>query len=198
MSSDNLDAALARGPDAELVRGALADDAQSARALVERHRDAVYRLARSATGDAEEAFDITQDAFVAAFAALHRYDPARPFRGWIAAIALNKCRDHARRRTVRRFLGLPMPKNAADWIADVAPTPEAIAADRAELAATARAIAGLPSSLKEVLILRSIEGLSQEETAQALGISIKAVETRLYRARQKLLQAARDNAPPRV
>ncbi|HSJ77682.1 MAG TPA: RNA polymerase sigma factor [Erythrobacter sp.] len=190
MSNDNLDAAL--------VRGALADDAQSARALVERHRDAVYRLARSATGDPEEAFDITQEAFVAAFAALHRYDPARPFRGWIAAIALNKCRDHARRRAVRRFLGLPLPDNAADWVADDAPSPETVAADRAELAATARAIAALPSSLKDVLILRSIEGLSQDETAQALGVSVKAVETRLYRARQKLRQAARDNAPPRV
>lgn len=89
MNSDN--------PDAALVCRALAGEQQAARQLVERHREGVYRLARSATGDAEEAFDITQDTFVAAFAALHRYDPARPFRGWIAAIALNKCRDHMRR-----------------------------------------------------------------------------------------------------
>ena len=198
MSSDNLDPALASGPDAALVRGALADDAQAARALVERHRDAIYRLARSATGDAEEAFDITQEAFVAAFAALHRYDPARPFRGWIAAIALNKCRDHARRRTVRRFLGLPLPDNVADWVPDDAPLPEAVAADRAELAATARAIAALPSNLKDVLILRTIEGFSQEETAQTLGISAKAAETRLYRARQKLAQAVRGAPRSRV
>lgn len=185
-------------PDAALVRRALADDAQAARALVERHREAVYRLARSAIGDAEEAFDITQQAFVAAFAALHRYDPARPFRGWIAAIALNKCRDHARRRAVRHFLGFPLPDNAADWIADEHPSPETVAADRAELAATARAIAALPSSLKDVLILRTIEGLSQEETAQALGISAKAAETRLYRARQKLAAAMRGEARARV
>lgn len=198
MNSDNLDPALARGPDAALVRGALADDGQAARALVERHREAVYRLARSATGDAEEALDITQEAFVAAFAALHRYDPARPFRGWIAAIALNKCRDHARRRAVRRLLGLPLPDKAADWIADEAPSPETVAADRADLAATARAIAELPSSLKDVLILRTIEGLSQEETAQSLGISGKSVETRLYRARQKLVEAMRGEPRSRV
>lgn len=198
MNSGNLDPALSREPDALLVRGALADDAQAARALVERHRDAVYRLARSATGDPEEAFDITQDAFVAAFAALHRYDPARPFRGWIAAIALNKCRDHARKRAVRRFLGLPLPDNLADWVADNAPSPEIVAADRAELAATARAIATLPTSLKDVLLLRTIEGMSQHETAAALGISTKAVETRLYRARQKLSEMVRGVPPTRV
>jgi RNA polymerase sigma-70 factor (ECF subfamily) len=84
-----------------------------------------------------------------------------------------------------------MPQNAADWIAEDAPLTDTIAADRAELAATARAIAALPASLKDVLILRTIEGLSQEETAKALGISAKAVETRLYRARQKLGQAVR-------
>lgn len=184
--------------DAVLVRGALAGDRQAERALVERHREAVYRLARAATGDAEEAFDIVQEAFVAAFGALARYDPARPFRGWISAITLNKCRDRARRRAVRRWLGLPLPESAADWVADEAPSPEAVAADRAELAATARAIAALPTNLKEVLLLRTIEGLSQQETAEALGIGIKAVETRLYRARQKLAEALRDEAQPRV
>ncbi len=198
MTSEDPDAALARGPDAVLVRGALAGDPQAERALVERHREAVYRLARTATGDAEEAFDITQDAFIAAFGALSRYDPTRSFRGWIAAITLNRCRDWARRRVVRRFLGLPLPDNAAEWIADDAPSPETQAADRAALAATARAIAALPSSLKDVLILRTIEGLSQQETAAALGISAKAVETRLYRARQKLAAAVRGMPDPHV
>lgn len=188
------------GPDldAALVRGALARDSRAQRALVERHREAVYRLARAATGDAEEAFDITQDAFVAAFAALSRYDPARPFRGWIAAIALNKCRDFARRQAVRRFLRMPLPDRAAEWIADDAPLPETLAADRAELAATARAIAALPHSLKAVLVLRTIEGLSQQETAEVLGITPKAVETRLYRARTKLSEAVRGAPPSRV
>lgn len=185
-------------PDATLVRGVLAGEAQAARALVERHREAIYRIARAATGDAEEAFDITQEAFVAAFSALSRYDLERPFRGWIAAIALNKCRDRARRLSVRQFLGLPMPDNLAEWIADDAPSPETQAANRQELVATACALAALPSSLKDVLILRTIEGLSQQETADALGISAKAVETRLYRARQKLSEMVRGEPRPRV
>ncbi|MBI1402790.1 MAG: sigma-70 family RNA polymerase sigma factor [Porphyrobacter sp.] len=185
-------------PEAALVRAALSGDAQASRALVEAHREAVYRMARAYTGDPDEAFDLTQEAFLAAFGALSRYDPARPFRGWIFAIARNKCRDWSRRRAVRRFLGLPLPDSAADWVADDNPSPEAQEISRDELAMTARAIADLPPSLKEVLILRTIEGLSQQETAQALGVSIKAVETRLYRARAKLNEAVRGEPPGRV
>jgi len=190
VTPDNLDAAL--------IRGARAGDSGAQRALVERYRETVYRLARTATGDSEEAFDIAQEAFVAAFGALSRYDPERSFKAWISAITLNKCRDWARRRAVRRFIGLPMPEQAADWIADDAPSAETLAADRAELAAAARAIAKLPASLKDVLILCTIEGLSQQETAMTLGISLKAVETRLYRARQKLVGIMRGGPDARV
>ena len=190
MTPDNLDAAL--------VRGARAGDSGAQRALVERYRETVYRLARTATGDSEEAFDIAQEAFVAAFGALSRYDPERSFKTWISAITLNKCRDWARRRAVRRFIGLPMAEQATDWIADDAPSAETLVADRAELAATARAIAGLPANLKDVLILCKVEGLSQQETAIALGISVKAVETRLSRARQKLVGILRGGPDARV
>lgn len=190
MTPDNLDAAL--------IRGARAGDPGAQRALVERYRETVYRLARSATGDTEEAFDIAQEAFVAAFAALNRYDPERPFKAWISAITLNKCRDWARRRAVRRFIGMPMTEQAADWIGDDAPSAETLAADRAELAAAARAIAKLPASLKDVLILCTVEGLSQQDAAMTLGISLKAVETRLHRARQKLMVILRDSSDARV
>jgi RNA polymerase sigma-70 factor (ECF subfamily) len=181
--------------DAALVTGALAGDPQAQRALVERHRDAIYRLARTATGDADEAFDIVQETFLAAFGALRRYDPARPLRAWLAAIALNKARDWTRRMKVRRFLRLAMPEGAANWVRDDLPLPDDVAEQRDALAATARAVAALSPNLKEVLLLRTVEGLSQAETAQALGISTKAVETRLYRARQKLGEALRDDPP---
>jgi RNA polymerase sigma-70 factor (ECF subfamily) len=111
---------------------------------------------------------------------------------------LNKCRDRARRRAVRRFLGLPLADNAAEWVPDDSPSPEKQAASRDELVATARALAALPSALKDVLILRTIEGMSQQETATALGISAKAVETRLYRARQKLSEMVRGETRSRV
>lgn len=184
--------------DSALVTRALAGDPQAQRALVEHHREAIYRLARTATGDPDEALDIVQETFLAAFGALRRYDPARPLRAWLAAIALNKVRDWARRRAVRRFLGLAMPEDAAGWVRDDAPLPDEVAEQREALAATAHAVAALSPNLKDVLLLRTIEGLSQAETALALGVSEKAVETRLYRARQKLAAMSRDDPAARV
>ncbi len=173
--------------DATLVERCLFGESQAQRALVERHRPAIWRLARNATGSAEEAYDISQETFVAAFAALKRYDPARSFRGWLVRIALNKCRDWSRRRAVRRMFQFAMPEDHEATFADDAALPDRITEGRAELAKVSRAIADLPNRLKEVLLLRAIDGLSQTETAVLLGITEKAVETRLARARRKLL-----------
>jgi RNA polymerase sigma factor (sigma-70 family) len=184
--------------DAELAALALAGQQSAYGELMRRHRDAVFRLARGHAGDATEALDITQETFISAFAALGRYDGARPFRLWIARIAVNKCRDWARRRAVRRFFTFARPIEEAGAVADGMPTPEEAVQSRAELAHIHAAIAALPGNLKDVLVLRAIEGMSQAEAAQILGISEKAVETRLYRARNKLAEGLRDGATGRV
>src|SRR3546814_15365309 len=72
-------------------------------------RSGVYRLIVKQIGDADEAMDLTQETFVSGFSALDRYDGERPFRTWIARIALNKCRDWARRRKVRAFFSRALP-----------------------------------------------------------------------------------------
>ena len=179
---------LGEASDAELVALARGGAQAAYRALTERHRDGLYRLARGATGDPEEAFDVTQESFIAAFAALDSYDPTRPFRAWISRIALNKARDALRRRAVRRLFSFAMPNAAIETADPASPVDEALA-DRQELARASVAIANLPSRLKEVLLLRTVEGMSQSEVAAALGISDKAVETRLYRARKTLAAA---------
>ncbi len=172
--------------DGELAALALAGRQAAYRELLARHRDAVFRLVRAATGDQNEALDVTQEVFVSAFAALKRYDPDRPFVAWLKRIALNKCRDWARRRTVRSFFTRAIPLEDALGIADDAALADTQAADRAELARVSAAIAKLPARLREVLLLRAVDGLSQNEAADILGVSEKTVETRLYRARAKL------------
>lgn len=184
--------------DRTLAAHALAGRQDAYAALMRRHRDAVWRLARGHVGDNDEALDITQEVFIAAFAALARYDGARPFRAWIARITLNKCRDWGRRRAVRRFFAFARPIDEAGDIADVAPDPEAALRSQRELARINAAIAALPAPLKDVLLLRTIEAMSQADTAATLGLSEKAVETRLYRARAKLSESLRDDAAPRV
>jgi RNA polymerase sigma factor (sigma-70 family) len=178
--------------DGVLAARALAGHQSAYGALMRRHRDAVWRLARSHVGDADEALDITQETFVAAFAALDRYDAARPFRLWIARIALNKCRDWGRRRTVRRFFTFARPIDEAMAVADPHASPEAALQSTRAVSDIQAAVAALPATLKDVLLLRTIEEMSQADTAAVLGITEKAVETRLYRARAKLAAVVRD------
>lgn len=174
--------------DADLVARALAGRQDAYAALMERHREAMWRLARVHVGDADDALDIVQEAFVSAFFALARYDRSRSFRAWLARITLNKCRDWGRRRAVRRFFAFARPLEDATHIPDPGATPEDQAASGKEIARIEGAIAALPANLKDVLLLRTIEGLNETDTAQALGLTRKAVETRLHRARRKLAE----------
>lgn len=172
--------------DAALVAAALEGHQPGYSALMDRHRDAVFRVVRHHLGDETEALDITQEAFVSAFAAMARYDPAKPFRTWLIRITLNKCHDWARRRAVRRLFRMARPLDEAFDIADGGQDPEAAAISAREVERIGAAVAALPANLKEPLILCRIEGMSMAEAAAVLSLSEKAVETRIYRARQKL------------
>ncbi len=178
--------------DGELAALALAGRQPAYSELLKRHREPIYRMVRGTIGDADAALDVTQESFIAAFAALKSFDGTRSFKTWVSRIALNKCRDWARRRKVRRFFAFALPIEAAASIADDAISADQQLADLAELERVRAAILMLPASLRVPLILRTIEGLSQTEAAQVLGISEKAVETRLYRARDKLTALLRD------
>jgi RNA polymerase sigma factor CnrH len=190
---------LAERSDAEVVALALAGRQDAYRELLARYREPIYRFVRASTGDAQEALDLTQDTFIAAFSALGRYDRSRPLLTWLRRIALNKCRDWGRRRRLRAMLWRTAPIDAAHDVPDDAIAPDVQAADRTELVRVNATIARLPARLRETLILRTIEGLGQAETAEALGISEKAVETRLYRARSKLnALLASDRGPKKL
>ena len=157
--------------------------------IMHRYRQPVFRLARACLGDPDEALDLAQETFVSAHRALSRYDGERSMKAWLSAIAINKCRDHARKRAVRRFLSFGAPiDGAAEAVVDDQVAIDDAVADRQELDRVTRAISTLPMNLKEALVLRTIEGLSQAETAEILSISEKAVETRVYRARARLLE----------
>lgn len=172
--------------DGELTELALAGREDGYRRLLQRHRDPVFRLVRSLVRDSDSALDITQEAFISGFAALRRYDPDRPFRAWMSRIAINKARDWARRRKVRDFFNRAVNLNEAYAVAGDEPLQDETAEHRAELEGVMQAIARLPHKLREVLVLRTIEDVSEAETASLLGVSAKAVETRLYRARKAL------------
>jgi RNA polymerase sigma factor (sigma-70 family) len=175
--------------DDTLIAAALRGDNGAFSTLMGRHKEALYRFVRRYVGDADESFDLVQETFVAAWSALNTFERGRSFPVWLRRIALNKCRDWSRRRQVRRFFFGAKSLEAADKM------PAASSEDgphQMRLAALEAAIAALPAALKEPLLLTAFEDMSQAEAAIVLGISTKAVETRVYRAKQKLRDALKD------
>lgn len=180
--------------DAELARAAAAGDDRAYGQLVARHKEPLFRLLRRYLGDADEAQEAAHEAFIAAWGALARYDPARPFGSWLRTIAINKARDRGRRIAFRRLIFGDRPYEPGGPLdpADEAPTPVEALLERERVEALAAAIARLPDALKAPLVLTAIDGCSQQEAAAILGVSAKAVETRVYRARRQLAEALGD------
>ncbi|HET7334665.1 MAG TPA: RNA polymerase sigma factor [Rhizomicrobium sp.] len=182
--------------DEEFAACAKTGDRAAFDVLVRRHKDGLYRFVRRYVGDADEAYDVLQDSFVAAWSGLRRYDPSRPFLPWLRVIALNKCRDFGRRQTVRRLFLLAFARENAQ--ASIRPRTDG-ETDAAQLQANRlarldRAIAQLPKFYKEPLLLTSVSGLSHQDAAAMLKTTPKAIEMRLYRARRKIQEIMDDGA----
>lgn len=173
--------------DAALVAAIRAGDQRAFTQLMRRYKEGLYRFVRGYVGDASEANDLVQEAFVAAWHALARYDTKRSFGVWVKRIAINKCRDWRRRRAVRQFF---YKAEDIDRPGLEIAEPVATASEREDdLARLDEAIAALPASLKEPLLLSLTEDLSHRDIGEALGITAKAVEVRLYRAKRALNEA---------
>jgi RNA polymerase sigma factor (sigma-70 family) len=177
--------------DAALAKSAAAGDERAFSVLVGRYKDSLFRLLRRYVGDADEAYEAVHEAFIAAWGAIHRYDAERPFGSWIRTIAINKARDRGRRMAVRRFI---LGSSGLDYgpalIAEdpSLPVDESII-KRQTAERLGDAVSRLPAALKEPLLLTAFEGLTQREVGLILGLSVKTVETRVYRARKILAEA---------
>ena len=176
--------------DADLATAAAAGDERAYAVLVTRYKDGLYRLLRRYLGDADEAYEAAHEAFIAAWGALGRYDASRPFGAWLRTIAINKARDRGRRIAVRRLIFGSQSFEDSEALVrpDMAASADDAMVEQERLAELDRAISRLPAALRAPLILTAIEGRSQQEAGEILGITAKSVETRVYRARKILLQ----------
>lgn len=174
--------------DADLVAAVLKGDQPAFTELMGRHKGWLYGFIRRHVPSSDDAYDILQETFTSAWQALKRYDPTRPLDAWLRRIALNKCRDRARREAVRRrvfgFAGLSA--DTADAVADTAAQADDVQIAGETLRRLNEGIARLPGQLREALVLTALQGLSQREAAETLGASVKVVEMRVYRARKQL------------
>lgn len=140
-------------------------------------RSFIYRSTRNE----HDALDLAQETFVRVFQHRARYRAGARFSTWMFQIALNLTRDHARRTRRRPTDPLEeVPEPATDF------TPGHAVTDQEAAAAVRAAIGQLPADLREAVLLAEFEDLSHAEIAEIVDATPKAVETRLYRAREKL------------
>ena len=176
--------------DAELVARVLRGEEAAFTALMRRHKSWLYVFIRRHVATSEDAYDILQESFTSAWGALKRYDQGRPFEIWLRRIALNKCRDRARKDSVRRrvFALVGLPAEAVEAAPDPVAGADEVQIANETLGRLNRALERLPRHLKEPLVLTALQGLSQREAADLLGVNPKIVEMRTYRARKQLAE----------
>jgi RNA polymerase sigma factor (sigma-70 family) len=172
--------------DAELVASARAGDVGAYEELVRRYAAAAVRLAHAVCGSATEADDAVQEAFVKAFHSLHRFRADAPLRPWLMRIVANEAKN--RRRSSGRRARLAVV--AAGRRSDAPAGPEDAAISTAESRAVLAAVAALPERDREVISYRYFAGLSERETAEAIGCPPGTVKSRLARALERLRTSA--------
>ncbi|HEY5257768.1 MAG TPA: RNA polymerase sigma factor [Candidatus Baltobacteraceae bacterium] len=165
--------------DTVLVARSLGGNPEAFTTLVERYDRAVYHLAYRTMRDAEEARDVTQEAFFKAFRSLRTFKPGAKFSTWIFAIAYHICCDRLGRR--KRYSNEEFPDRAD---AAAGPETQAIASD--ESRRLRAAIAALPEKYRTAITLYHLQGRQYEEIAQVLGIPLGTVKTHLFRAKEQL------------
>jgi len=174
-----------------LVQAAKSGDVSAFEELVRRYDRNVFRIAQHITQNREDAEDVVQDAFLKAYSNLAQFQGQSKFYTWLVRIAVNEALMKLRRRRPERTVSLDeevkteedsVPREVADW----SPNPEQQYSQAELREILSKTIQGLPPGFRTVFVLRDVEGLSTEETAEALDLSIPAVKSRLLRARLQL------------
>jgi RNA polymerase sigma-70 factor (ECF subfamily) len=192
---------LAISNDLELVRRALARDADAFRTIMQVNNQRLYRMARGMVRNDSEAEDIVQEAYMQAFAHLERFRGESALTTWLLRIVINEGLERLRKKRrspeqtrtdpqsiEAQIIEFPLNPNHDD--------PERTMAQRQILGLVERATDNLPDNYRMVFIARVIEGLSIEETAEVLGVRPATVKTRLHRARVLVRKELDDQIGP--
>jgi RNA polymerase sigma-70 factor, ECF subfamily len=177
--------------EGDLVARAQAGDASAFTELVKRYERKIYRLAKNITQNDEDAEDVLQDSFLKAYEHLSGFQGQSKFYTWIVRIAVNEALMKLRKRRGDRFVSLDEPIDTGEEevkreIAVWEGNPEQQYSQEELQRILSEAVETLKPDFRTVFTLRDIEELSTEETAEALGISVPAVKSRLLRARLAL------------
>jgi RNA polymerase sigma-70 factor (ECF subfamily) len=183
--------------EAALVERCAAGDEFACADLVAEHERMVYHLALNLLGDPDEALETSQEVFLRVFRTIHAFRGQSALRTWIFRIVINQARNRQRwwnRRQRRQQVSLDehIEQNGEMPEQSDASAPDR-ALDRKELAARiATALEALPFDQRTAIVLREVDGLSYDEIAFSLGVTLGTVKARLTRARQALRAALKE------
>ena len=172
--------------DLQFVDRILAGDRRAFEALVRRHERRVFRVTLAILGNTEDAEEAIEDTFLKAFRHLDQFRRDARFTTWLTRIAVNAAIE--KRKTRKKFLPLSesenadepfLPTNYEPWKSN----PEQVFGKQEILRLVEEAIRALPEIYRTAFVLRDVEGLSAEEAAAALGLTVPALKSRLLRGR---------------
>ena len=186
-------------PDKDLIYLVAQGSEAALNEVMQRYKHKLFAFISRYVKDEDAAYDIVQETFIKVHFKADSYSPAYKFSTWLYQIAINLCRDWGRKQKVRQVFSLDayIEGDDGDSYHDIIADPNSNIEDltdlRKNLAALDKEIQKLPHKLKTALILFAVEEYSQEKCAEILGVSIKTVETRVYRARKILAEKIAKN-----
>ena len=188
-----------RADERDLVTRAAGGDREAAGALLETHEMVAYRICRHFLPAGEDVEAAVQEILLRALRRLASFSGTGSFAGWVAAIAVNLCRDRLRRHRLVPFVALEAPDDDSigpvDWLHSNEPNPERVAMARQAVREVRREVARLPRRQAEVFALRFYGGLELDDIAAALGVDVGTVKTHLYRAVHRVRAVVEEARP---
>ena len=181
---------MTREQEAAIVRKVLDGDANAFETLVLEYEKNVYNIALRMTGNSEDAADMTQEAFIKAYNSLQAFRGDSKFSVWLYRIVSNVCLDFLRSKNRRPTVSLSVEDDDGEDtqldVADESQSPELLLDRKLTRESVRRGLDSLPPDYRQILLLREVQGLSYDEIAQALGLEVGTVKSRIFRARKRL------------
>lgn len=173
--------------ESDLIASALDGDLDAFGELVIRYEQPIFNLTYRMLGNAEEAEDAAQEAFIRAYSNLHRYDVTRSFKTWVFSIASNHCIDRIRKRRLT-LLSIDEPLPPHPSLTSKQPMPEDMVLEEERSAFIDSLLNELKPDYRAAVVMRYWYDMSYVEIAEALDTTESAIKSRLFRARQILAE----------
>ena len=181
---------MTREQEAAIINAVLKGDTNAYEYLVKEYEKNVYNLALRMTGNSEDAYDMSQEAFIKAYNSLGSFRGDSKFSVWLYRIVSNVCLDFLRSRNRRATVSLSVENDDGEEVeldvADEASSPQLLLDRSLTRDAVRRGLQSLPPDHREILLLREIQGMSYDEIAETLDLEVGTVKSRIFRARKKL------------